>query len=43
MKERSEFESRYDEEFSILHIIQTGSVAHSAPYPMGTGVSFLGG
>jgi hypothetical protein len=30
-------------EFSLLHIIQTGSGAHPASYPMGTGGSFLGG
>jgi hypothetical protein len=37
--ERSEFESRYDE-FSLLHVIQTGSGVHPTSYTMGTGVSF---
>jgi hypothetical protein len=27
-------------EFSLLHIVQTGSGAHPASYPMGTGGSF---
>jgi hypothetical protein len=26
------------QEFSLVHIVQTGSVAHSASYPVGTGV-----
>jgi hypothetical protein len=30
-------------EFSLLHIVQTGSGAHPASYPMGTGDSFPGG
>jgi hypothetical protein len=30
-------------EFSLLHVVQTGSGAHLASYPMGTGSSFLGG
>jgi hypothetical protein len=29
--------------FSLHHRYQTGSGAHSASYPMGTGVSFPGG
>jgi hypothetical protein len=29
--------------FSLLHIVQTGSGAHAASYPMGTGGSFPGG
>jgi hypothetical protein len=28
--------------FSLLHIVQTGSGAHSASYPMGIGGSFSG-
>jgi hypothetical protein len=39
----SEFESRYNQEFSLLHVVHTGSGAHPASYPMGTGDSFLGG
>jgi hypothetical protein len=31
------------QEFSALHVVQTGSVAHSASYPMSTGGSFPGG
>jgi hypothetical protein len=37
-----EFESRYGQEFSLLHFAQTGTGAHSTSYPMGTGGSFLG-
>jgi hypothetical protein len=33
----SEFESRWGQEFSLLHVVQTGS------YPMGIGSSFPGG
>jgi hypothetical protein len=29
--------------FSLLHVVQTGSGAHPASYPMGTRGSFLGG
>jgi hypothetical protein len=29
--------------FSLQHHVQTGSGAHPASYPMGTGGSFLGG
>jgi hypothetical protein len=29
--------------FSLLHSVQTGSGAHPASYPMGTGFSFSGG
>jgi hypothetical protein len=32
-------ESRYSQEFSFLHVVQTGSGAH----PVGTGGSFPGG
>jgi hypothetical protein len=35
--EVSEFESRYGQEFPLLHVVQTGSGAHQASYPMGTG------
>jgi hypothetical protein len=31
----SEFESQWGQEFSLLHIIQTGSGIHPASYPMG--------
>jgi hypothetical protein len=33
--EGSEFESRHRQEFSLLHIVQNGSGAHPASYPMG--------
>jgi hypothetical protein len=38
--EGSEFESRYGKEFSLLHVVQTGSEAHLASFPTGTGDSF---
>jgi hypothetical protein len=38
-----DFESRYCQKFSLLHILQTGSGAQQASYPMGTGGSFHGG
>jgi hypothetical protein len=38
-----EFESRYGQEFALLHVVQTGSEAHPASYPMGTGDSLPGG
>jgi hypothetical protein len=38
----AEFESRWDEEFSLFHV-ETGSGAHPASYSMGTGCSFPGG
>jgi hypothetical protein len=41
--EGSEFESRQGQEFSLLYVVQTGSGAHPAFYPMGTGASFFGG
>jgi hypothetical protein len=41
--EGSEFESRQGQEFSLLHVVQTGSAAHPALYPMGTRGSFPGG
>jgi hypothetical protein len=31
------------QEFSFLHVVQTGSGAHPASYPMGTGDSLPGG
>jgi hypothetical protein len=31
------------QEFSFLHVVQSGSGAHPASYPMGTGGSFSGG
>jgi hypothetical protein len=34
---------RQGQEFSHLHIVQTGSGAHLASYPMGTGGSLPGG
>jgi hypothetical protein len=41
--ERSEFESRWGQEFSLLHVVQTGSGVHQTSYPMGAGGSFPGG
>jgi hypothetical protein len=38
----SEFEFRYGQEYSFLHVVQIGSGAHPASYPMGTGGSFPG-
>jgi hypothetical protein len=37
MTEGSEFEYRWGNEFSLLHVVQTGSGVHSTSYPMGTG------
>jgi hypothetical protein len=37
-----EFESRWGQEFSLLHVIQTGSGVHPTFYPLGTWGSFLG-
>jgi hypothetical protein len=34
----SEFEPRYGQAFSLLHVFQTGSEAHLTSYPMGPGV-----
>jgi hypothetical protein len=34
------FDSRQGPDFSLLHIVQTGSGAHAASYPVGTRVSF---
>jgi hypothetical protein len=41
--EASEFESQQGQEFSPLHVVQTGSKAHLASYPMGNWGSFPGG
>jgi hypothetical protein len=41
--EGSEFESRQGQDFYLLNVVQTGSGAHPASYPMGTGSSFPGG
>jgi hypothetical protein len=38
-----ELKSRWGQEFSLLHVVQTRSGAHLAPYPMGTVGSFSGG
>jgi hypothetical protein len=40
--EGSEFESRYGQEFFLLHVVQTGSGVRPTSYPMGTGGSFPG-
>jgi hypothetical protein len=34
----SQFESRLVQDFYPLHVVQTGSGAHSAFYPVGTGL-----
>jgi hypothetical protein len=34
---------RYGQEFSLLHVVHTGSGVHPASYSMGTGVSFSEG
>jgi hypothetical protein len=39
----SEYDLRWGQEFSHLHVVQTGSGAHPAPYPMGNVGSFPGG
>jgi hypothetical protein len=36
------FESRWRQDFSLLHVVQTGSGAHPASYSMDTGSSFPG-
>jgi hypothetical protein len=38
----SEFKSRCGQEFSLLHVVQTGSGVHPSSYPIGTGGSFSG-
>jgi hypothetical protein len=40
--EGSELESQWGQEFSFLHVVQTGSGIHPTSYPMGTGGSFPG-
>jgi hypothetical protein len=40
--EGSEFESGKFQEFSPLHVVQTGTEAHPTSYQMGTGGSFPG-
>jgi hypothetical protein len=42
MTEESEFESRYSQEYSLLHVVQTGSLVHPTFFPIGTGSSFPG-
>jgi hypothetical protein len=39
----SEFESRWGQEFLLLHVVQSGSGAQQASYPMGNGGSLPGG
>jgi hypothetical protein len=39
---RSEFEARWGQDFSPLHVIQTGYGAHPATYPMDNRDSFPG-
>jgi hypothetical protein len=39
----SESKSRSGKEFSLLHVVQTGSGVHPTHYPMDTGGSFSGG
>jgi hypothetical protein len=41
--EGSEFEPRWGQEFSLLHVVETGTGVHPASYPVGTGNSFPGG
>jgi hypothetical protein len=41
--EKSEFESRLGQEFSLLHVVQTGSGVHPTSYSMGSGGFFPGG
>jgi hypothetical protein len=41
--EGSEFESRYSQDFCLLHVVQTGSGVHPASYPVGTVGCFPGG
>jgi hypothetical protein len=40
--EGSEFESRFCQEFSLLHVVLTGSGAHPTLYSMDIGDSFPG-
>jgi hypothetical protein len=41
--EGSEFESVHRQEFSFLHVVQTGSGTHPTSYSMGNGGFFPGG
>jgi hypothetical protein len=41
--EGSEFECQEGQEFSLLHVVLTGSAAHRISYPKGTGGPFPGG
>jgi hypothetical protein len=38
----SEFQPRYGQEYSLLHVVQTGFGDHPDSYTMGTGGSFSG-
>jgi hypothetical protein len=38
----SDFESRWVQEFLLLHVVHTGSGVHPASYSMGTGGYLLG-
>jgi hypothetical protein len=40
---RPGFGFQQGQEFSVLHVVQTGSGAHPTSYPMGTEHDFLGG
>jgi hypothetical protein len=42
MTKRSEFKSQWKEEFSFLHVVETGSGIHPASHPMGKGGFFPG-
>jgi hypothetical protein len=42
MAEESGFDSRQGQDFSLLHIIQTGFGAHPTSYTMGIGSCFSG-
>jgi hypothetical protein len=39
---RLKFKSRWGQEFSLLYVVQTGSEAHPASYPIVTGSTFPG-
>jgi hypothetical protein len=41
--EESEFEPQYGQEFSLLHVVQTGSGVHPTSCPMGIRGFFPGG
>jgi hypothetical protein len=41
--DKSEFKSRYGQEFSLLPFFKTGCGAHLASYPIDTGDCFPGG